>query len=53
LELRAVMSLTRLYKNQGKQEEARHLLAQTYSSFTEGFDTMDLLEAKALLNELS
>jgi predicted ATPase/DNA-binding winged helix-turn-helix (wHTH) protein len=53
LELRAVMSLARLYQNQGKQEEARSLLEQIYDSFTEGFDTKDLIEAKALLDELS
>jgi len=53
LELRAVMSVARLYQNQGKQEEARGLLAQIYARFTEGFDTMDLREAKALLDELS
>ena len=52
-ELRAVMSLARLYQNQGKQEEARDLLAQIYNRFTEGFDTVDLREAKALLDELS
>jgi predicted ATPase/DNA-binding winged helix-turn-helix (wHTH) protein len=52
-ELRAVMSLARLYQNQGKQEEARGLLAQIYDRFTEGFDTLDLREAKALLDELS
>ncbi len=53
LELRAVMSLARLYRNRGKQEEAKGLLAQVYDSFTEGFDTVDLREAKALLDELS
>jgi len=52
-ELRAVMSLARLYQNQSKQEEARALLAQIYNRFTEGFDTVDLREAKALLDELS
>ncbi|HEU0007361.1 MAG TPA: tetratricopeptide repeat protein, partial [Terriglobia bacterium] len=52
-ELRAVMSLARLYRNQGKQEEARALLTQIYDRFTEGFDTVDLREAKALLDELS
>jgi predicted ATPase len=51
-ELRAVMSMARLYQNHGKQEEARTLLALTYSNFTEGFVTADLLEAKALLDEL-
>lgn len=52
-ELRAAMSLARLYQNQGKQEEARGLLAQIYEKFTEGFETMDLRNAKALLDELS
>ena len=52
-ELRAVMSLVRLYKEQGKQREARGLLAEVYGSFSEGLDTADLREAKALLNELS
>jgi predicted ATPase len=49
LELRAVMSLARLWQHQGKQEEARKLLAEVYSWFTEGFDTADLQEARALL----
>ena len=53
LELRAAMSLARLYQNQGRQEEARRLLAQVYDGFTEGFDTMDLREAKALLERLA
>ncbi len=53
LELRAVMSLARLYQSQGKKKEARHLLTQIYDRFTEGFDTKDLREAKALLDELS
>ncbi len=52
-ELRAGMSLARLYRDQGKRKEARDLLAQIYDSFTEGFDTADLREAKALLNDLS
>jgi DNA-binding winged helix-turn-helix (wHTH) protein/predicted ATPase len=52
-ELRAVMSIARLYQQQSKQEEARTLLARTYSRFTEGFATTDLREAKALLDELS
>ena len=52
-ELRAAMSLARLYQNQGKKKEARGLLAQIYDRFTEGFDTVDLREAKALLDELS
>ena len=52
-ELRAVMSLARLYKDQRKRKEARNFLTQIYDRFTEGFDTMDLREAKALLDELS
>jgi Predicted ATPase len=53
LELRAVMSLSRLWQRQGKQKQARKLLAEIYGWFTEGFDTTDLQEAKVLLNELS
>jgi len=53
LELRAAMSLSRLWQQQGKQVEARQLLAPIYGWFTEGFDTADLQEAKALLNELT
>jgi class 3 adenylate cyclase/predicted ATPase len=53
LELRAAMSLSRLWQQQGKQAEARELLEPVYSWFTEGFDTADLIEAKALLEELS
>jgi predicted ATPase len=49
LELRVAMSLSRLWQQQGKQEEAHHLLAEIYGWFTEGFDTADLQEAKALL----
>ena len=52
LELRAVMSLTLLWQKQGKKEEARQMLAEIYGWFTEGFDTKDLKEAKALLKEL-
>jgi len=48
-----VVSLSRLWQQQGKKEDARKLLAETYGWFTEGFDTTDLQEAKALLNELS
>jgi DNA-binding winged helix-turn-helix (wHTH) protein/predicted ATPase len=51
-ELRAAMSLARLWQQQGKQAEARALLAPIYGWFTEGFDTADLQEAKALLEEL-
>jgi predicted ATPase len=49
---RAAMSLSRLWQQQGKQAEARALLAPIYNWFTEGFDTADLQEAKALLDEL-
>jgi len=52
LELRAGMSLSRLWQHQGKKDEARQLLAEIYGWFTEGFDTKDLQEAKALLDEL-
>jgi TOMM system kinase/cyclase fusion protein len=52
LELRAAMSLSRLWQQQGKQAAARELLAPIYGWFTEGFDTADLQEAKALLTEL-
>ena len=52
-ELRAAMSLARLWQQQGKHTEARELLAPIYSWFTEGFDTADLQEAKALLEELA
>jgi predicted ATPase/class 3 adenylate cyclase len=53
LELRAVMSLSRLWQTQGKKDEARRMLAEIYGWFTEGFDTADLKDAKALLDELS
>jgi predicted ATPase len=53
LELRAVVSLARLWQQQGQQAEARELLAPIYGWFTEGFDTADLQEAKALLEELA
>jgi predicted ATPase len=53
LELRAAMSLARLWQQQGKQTEARALLAPIYGWFTEGFATVDLQEAKALLEELA
>jgi len=52
LELRAVMSLARLWQQHGKQREAHALLSEIYNWFTEGFDTKDLQEAKALLEEL-
>jgi len=52
LELRAAMSLARLWQQRGKRAEARELLAPVYGWFTEGFDTADLQEAKALLTEL-
>ena len=51
-ELRAAVSMARLWRDQGKREEARELLAPVYGWFTEGFDTLDLREAKALLDEL-
>jgi len=53
LELRATMSLSRLWQKQGKVEEARQMLQEIYDWFTEGFDTEDLKEAKALLEEFS
>jgi predicted ATPase len=52
-ELRAAMSMARLWRGQGKRDEARDLVAPVYGWFSEGFDTLDLKEAKALLNELS
>jgi predicted ATPase len=52
LELRAAMSLSRLWQQQSKCAEARELLAPVYTWFTEGFDTADLQEARALLGEL-
>jgi predicted ATPase len=53
LELRAVMSMSRLWQQQGRKNEARQKLAEIYGWFTEGFDTADLKDAKALLEELS
>src|SRR6516225_4211586 len=50
--LRAAMSVARLWRDRGKRDEARDLLAPVYGWFTEGFDTLDLKEAKALLDEL-
>jgi class 3 adenylate cyclase/predicted ATPase len=52
LELRAAMSLARLWRDQGEVQQARELLAPVYGWFTEGFDTLDLKEAKKLLDEL-
>ena len=52
-ELRAVLSMARLYQDQGRPEDARSLLAEVYNRFTEGFDTMDLREAKRLLGASS
>ena len=51
-ELRAALSMARLWRDQGKRDGARELLAPIYGWFTEGFDTLDLKEAKALLDEL-
>jgi predicted ATPase len=51
--LRAAMSMARLWRDQGKRDEARELLAPVYNWLTEGFDTRDLKEARALLHELS
>ena len=51
--MRAAMSLARLRRDQGRRAEARDLLAPAYRWFTEGFDTPDLTEAKALLDELA
>src|SRR5262249_31386994 len=53
LELRASMSLSRLWQRQGKRAEAHQLLAEVYGWFSEGFDTVDLQEAKALLEALA
>ncbi len=52
-ELRAATSLARLWQQQGKTGDARDLLAPVYNWFTEGFDTADLKDAKALLDQLS
>jgi predicted ATPase len=52
LELRAAVSLSRLWQQQGKRAEAQALLAPIYTWFTEGFDTADLQEARTLLEEL-
>jgi predicted ATPase len=53
LELRAARNLAELWRDQGKRDEARELLAPVYGWFTEGFDTLDLKEAKALLDTLA
>ncbi len=53
LELRAATSLARLWGEQGRRAKARDLLAPVYGWFTEGFDTADLREAQALLNQLA
>jgi predicted ATPase len=53
LELRATVSLARLWQPHGKRHEARNALSEIYGWFTEGFDTKDLQEAKALLEELN
>jgi predicted ATPase len=53
LELRAATSLARVWQTQGKRKKAHELLAPVYDWFTEGFDTKDLKEAKALLDELA
>ena len=52
-ELRATTSLARLLAKQGRRDEARTMLAEIYGWFTEGFDTADLKDAKALLDELN
>jgi predicted ATPase len=51
--LRATMSLVHLLSQQGRRDEARTILAEIYNWFTEGFDTADLKDAKALLDELA
>jgi predicted ATPase len=53
LELRTVMSLSRLWQQQGKQHEARNTLSEVYRWFTEGFDTKDLQEAKEMIESLN
>jgi predicted ATPase len=52
-ELKTATTLARLWQSQGKRDEARQVLGNVYGWFTEGFDTADLRDAKALLNELS
>jgi predicted ATPase len=51
--VRAALDLARLWRDQGKVRQARELFAPVYGGFTEGFDTRDLIEAKALLDELA
>jgi predicted ATPase len=51
-ELRTAMSMARLWRDQGRPQQARERLAPVYGWFTEGFDTLDLMETKALLEEL-
>jgi predicted ATPase len=53
LELRAATSMARLWRDRGKRDEARDLLAPIYGWFTEGFETLDLKEAKALIDALA
>src|SRR5207244_1736304 len=53
LELKAVISLSRLWKQQGKKAEARQALAEIYGWFSEGFETQDLIDAKELIEQLS
>ena len=53
MELRAAVSLSRLWQRQGKPEEACQLMAESYGWFTKGFDTRDLRAAKRLLEELA
>jgi predicted ATPase len=52
-ELRAAIRMARLWRDQGKQDQAREILAPVYGWFTEGFDTLDLKQAKAILDELA
>jgi predicted ATPase len=52
-ELKAVMSLSRLWEQQDKKKQARQMLAEIYGWFSEGFDTKDLIDAKALIEQLS
>jgi adenylate cyclase len=52
MELRAALRLSRLWREQGKTEEARRVLSEAYGKFSEGFGILDLIEAKALLDEL-